>query len=583
MKQTNNAIKFLMAQYRAIFQNAYFKGLATAAVVTMGLAAGQAHAVAGPGAYAATVTTSETTITIDGNNVDDPSSLNDLAKYTTIGIAAEKDDSGKTIKITAGDADPSAGNFIKSDGTAANTKYTADTLIISGGSLAISGNTAASKAATAEFTTKVDIVQGTVLLNSGGANASAANLISNEINVGDGTNATNTTAQLQLSKLGTVGAAISATDVFSKLSTINLKSGGTIKTVINNENDEGTIHVGNLNITGGDLISTTKSTSNSAGSLTVNIVKGNMTAGSLQTDHANAKLNINFKKALTEANGAAETNTLALTGGSISGAGAIVVSGDGTTGTLTLKVKSGETVGVDLTNASGDLKIASGAIFETDKANLDALVASTLKTTISGGTLKFSETGNIDLTADQFAGSPTAGSKIGLSNNATILGNEFTLTNNIGEVTVEATKLNLKNSTANALTTTAVKASKTLVVGDDSKVKTVTLLAGDLAKIKKQVDDANTTGLTGDDLNAKYAEALLSQSGDIVSAEGVANGKLDLSAASSTLDVVNGTWTNDSVEVVLGAGSDSATLKVGPEATSGVKKVHLKNPWDWIR
>ena len=44
MKQTNNAIKFLMAQYRAIFQNAYFKGLATAAVVTMGLAAGQAQA-----------------------------------------------------------------------------------------------------------------------------------------------------------------------------------------------------------------------------------------------------------------------------------------------------------------------------------------------------------------------------------------------------------------------------------------------------------------------------------------------------------------------------------------------------------
>ena len=33
-----------MAQYRAIFQNAYFKGLATAAVVTAGLAAGQAQA-----------------------------------------------------------------------------------------------------------------------------------------------------------------------------------------------------------------------------------------------------------------------------------------------------------------------------------------------------------------------------------------------------------------------------------------------------------------------------------------------------------------------------------------------------------
>ena len=44
MKQTSNAIKFLLAQYRSIFKNAYFKGLATAAVVTAGLATGQAQA-----------------------------------------------------------------------------------------------------------------------------------------------------------------------------------------------------------------------------------------------------------------------------------------------------------------------------------------------------------------------------------------------------------------------------------------------------------------------------------------------------------------------------------------------------------
>ena len=44
MKQTNNAIKFLMAQYRAIFKNAYFKGMASALVLTAGLAAGQAQA-----------------------------------------------------------------------------------------------------------------------------------------------------------------------------------------------------------------------------------------------------------------------------------------------------------------------------------------------------------------------------------------------------------------------------------------------------------------------------------------------------------------------------------------------------------
>ena len=45
MKQTNNAIKFLMAQYRAIFKNAYFKGLTSAVLLTAGLSvAGGAQA-----------------------------------------------------------------------------------------------------------------------------------------------------------------------------------------------------------------------------------------------------------------------------------------------------------------------------------------------------------------------------------------------------------------------------------------------------------------------------------------------------------------------------------------------------------
>ena len=47
MKLSNNAIKFLMAQYRAIYKNAYFKGIATAVVLTSALAAGQAQAAVG--------------------------------------------------------------------------------------------------------------------------------------------------------------------------------------------------------------------------------------------------------------------------------------------------------------------------------------------------------------------------------------------------------------------------------------------------------------------------------------------------------------------------------------------------------
>ena len=46
MKQTSSALTFLMAQYRAIFKRAYIKGIASAVLLTAGLAAGQAQAAA---------------------------------------------------------------------------------------------------------------------------------------------------------------------------------------------------------------------------------------------------------------------------------------------------------------------------------------------------------------------------------------------------------------------------------------------------------------------------------------------------------------------------------------------------------
>ena len=44
MKISNNALSFLLAQYRAIFKRAYVKGLASAVILTAGLAAGAAQA-----------------------------------------------------------------------------------------------------------------------------------------------------------------------------------------------------------------------------------------------------------------------------------------------------------------------------------------------------------------------------------------------------------------------------------------------------------------------------------------------------------------------------------------------------------
>ena len=92
MKQTNNAIKFLMAQYRAIFKNAYFKGLAAAALVTTGLAVGAAQAE--------TVYLPDS----DGHTITDSHSSKDIIVTGTVLIANQStDNSSKASSILVQD------------------------------------------------------------------------------------------------------------------------------------------------------------------------------------------------------------------------------------------------------------------------------------------------------------------------------------------------------------------------------------------------------------------------------------------------------------------------------------------------
>ena len=68
MKQTNNAIKFLMAQYRAIFKNANIAMVA--AMAAAALAAGQAQAAPLANANIGSVA-ANTEIKITGQGTDD--------------------------------------------------------------------------------------------------------------------------------------------------------------------------------------------------------------------------------------------------------------------------------------------------------------------------------------------------------------------------------------------------------------------------------------------------------------------------------------------------------------------------------
>ena len=102
MKQTNNAIKFLMAQYRAIFKNAYFKGMATALVLTAGLAVGQAQAASTTDLFYKT--TDDSTWTPVTSGADSTSGLKRVAGDYDDGSTTGHDDglvSGSTLTVGA--------------------------------------------------------------------------------------------------------------------------------------------------------------------------------------------------------------------------------------------------------------------------------------------------------------------------------------------------------------------------------------------------------------------------------------------------------------------------------------------------
>ena len=140
MKQTNNAIKFLMAQYRAIFKNAYFKGLTSAVLLTAGLAVAGSAQAAGTNFgslpdHLTKLADQEEPITIVGGDAN-----GDNGKYAYLNLQ-QSGDAGKItwnadVTIESGAATWSnTGNFIAAPLAAAN-----DVIISGRGSLTVDGS-----------------------------------------------------------------------------------------------------------------------------------------------------------------------------------------------------------------------------------------------------------------------------------------------------------------------------------------------------------------------------------------------------------------------------------------------------------
>ena len=104
MKQTNNAIKFLMAQYRAIFKSAYFTGMTSAVLLTAGLAAGAAQATEvsiewgdsiDKPAAADTINGTDNTVTLSGDKF-----ISDLTVNGTVSFSGSDAASGGRVIVT---------------------------------------------------------------------------------------------------------------------------------------------------------------------------------------------------------------------------------------------------------------------------------------------------------------------------------------------------------------------------------------------------------------------------------------------------------------------------------------------------
>ena len=104
MKISNNALNFLLAQYRAIFKRAYVKGIASAVLLTAGLAAGQSQA----------------TQALDGSTIALPSSGQTATITGTGSSTGYTDGKGEFsyIHINSGDALELNGEVIIKSGTA---------------------------------------------------------------------------------------------------------------------------------------------------------------------------------------------------------------------------------------------------------------------------------------------------------------------------------------------------------------------------------------------------------------------------------------------------------------------------------
>ena len=345
MKQTNNAIKFLMAQYRAIFKNANIAMLA--AIAASALAAGQAQA-AGP--------------IKDWTALNGKTTITDTDTLLVSGDSAIVNNKGFNVTISSGDAHVIKGNTAHGVFTVAEDKEGSLTINASAGDAA--GTKLVVGSATAVNTAEVTITnltntKGTLEIEGNAADAGKfSSLNATTINIGvDSANANE--AIVSVKGHGSLNAS----------GTLEIGKGGKV-TVAEN----GAITAGILNMSSGSL-----TTSGKVEGTTINV-----SGGTVEFAAATGVLG-------------SDTSAVTISGGTVTATKAGAIKGssvDIQSGTFTL------TEGLTVGSAKGTVDITGGKITVADTKTLTLVGTSNLKsgsdiTTTTGGKLAFKGNGTI--------------------------------------------------------------------------------------------------------------------------------------------------------------------------------------------
>ena len=357
MKQTNNAIKFLMAQYRAIFKNANIAMVA--AMAAAALAAGQANA--GPLANLNDVTAGQT-ITFTGDSGDDGSK--DPKKYESLTLTGKvaNDPKFKDVKLVfkSGGGNTFKGGDI--DLTGATLEMSAADGTAVGNNKIVVGE--ASTAANLKLST-LNVVKGTLQIGAGGDtvvnSVEAADITVGAADKAEAIVDLKKTAELKGNNLSLEsGSTINLNDGSKVLSsTINVKAG----TVAMNGSDES-----NASVFGGD---------ESTIDITGGVVKSNESSGAKHGKIVGKKITLSGKGQIV--NSGAMTIVAGSEGFTANG-GTIEVSGGSTLSFQGKSViNSGTTLKVGAAGKlafKGDTSIAEDAVFTNYDASAETHIVS---------------------------------------------------------------------------------------------------------------------------------------------------------------------------------------------------------------